>query len=156
MQQSWRQGANLPQDAMAHAVASDLLSGKKPSDVTQGYIDMSNNLAPFVIIYDQFGKVVSGNGYLDNSVPQVPIGVLAASKGGKTNKVTWQPNSTVRIASVSVQSGNYYVLGGRSLKDVEHKIAMMGRIILAAWAASLVLMVLVYKLTHRRSIIVEE
>jgi len=81
MQQSWRMAADLPQQSMAADAARDVSQGRSPQEITVGYIDMSQSAAPFLIIYDQFGQVVAGNGYLDNEVPQVPIGVLSSSKG---------------------------------------------------------------------------
>lgn len=145
VQQSWRQGANLPQDAMAQDIAQELDSGKKPTDLVTGYVDMSTNLAPFIIIYDQFGKVVIGNGYLDSTIPQVPVGVLAAAKGHGINSVTWQPKANVRIASVSVQAGDYYVLGGRSLQAVENKIDSFGLLLVFTWLGSLFGLFLAHK-----------
>ena len=88
-QQASRMGANEPQRSIVMDIAADLQNGKNLKDYTAGYIDISNNMAPFVIIYDKYGKVVAGNGYLDNAVPQVPIGVLATSDNHKENSVTW-------------------------------------------------------------------
>lgn len=152
VQQSLRHGANDPQSSMAQDVARDLENNKNPSDLVNGYIDMATNMAPFIIIYDKYGKVVAGNGYLNNSIPQVPIGVLAATEGHKINPVTWQPENKVRIASVSVQGGNnYYVLGGRSLFVVEADIHSFTQWLLGLWAIGLALVYAAYKFTRRGS-----
>jgi hypothetical protein len=151
VQQALRHEANDPQSAMAQDVARDLENNKKPSDLVNGYIDMATNMAPFIIIYDKYGKVVAGNGYLNNSIPQVPIGVLAATEGHKINAVTWQPDNKVRIASVSVQGGNnYYVLGGRSLFDVEAVIHSFTQWLVSLWILSLVLIYTLYKLINHK------
>jgi hypothetical protein len=151
VQQSLRIGANEPQRSMAQDVARDLENHKQPQSLTNGYIDMRSNMAPFIIIYDKFGKVVAGNGYLDNSIPQVPIGTLAATKGHKINAVTWQPADKVRIASVSVEAGDYYVLGGRSLSIVEKQIRSFTQWTLSFLAASLVVIYLGYRLAKPKA-----
>jgi hypothetical protein len=107
-------------------------------------------MAPFIIIYDQYGEVVAGNGYLDNQIPKVPIGVLSATKNHQLNQVTWEPKSGVRIASVSRQEGNYYVLGGRSLEDTEHYIKWFGQWVLGIWVITLILIVTAYSFVHRK------
>jgi hypothetical protein len=151
IQQTLRLAANEPQTSMAKDVAADLRTGKKPDNLVSGYIDMSTNMAPFIIIYDQFGKVVAGSGYLDNSIPQVPVGVLAASKGGSTNDVTWQPKQNVRIASVSAKGGDYYVLGGRSLTITEKQIGRVTRLVAAAWLLTILLLVVMYQFVKKRA-----
>jgi hypothetical protein len=151
VQQALRYEANNPQSSMAQDVARDLENNKKPSDLVNGYVDMATNMAPFIIIYDKYGKVVAGNGYLNNSIPQVPIGVLAATEGHKINAVTWQPDNKVRIASVSVQGGNnYYVLGGRSLFDVEAVTHSFTQWLVSLWILSLILIYTLYKLINHK------
>src|SRR5438045_1128517 len=65
----------------------------------------------------------AASGYLDGRTPAVPYGVLTAAKGRDYHMVTWQPAGDVRIAAVTVAAKNYYVLSGRSLKEVEHNEA---------------------------------
>lgn len=146
-----RLGANAPQDSIAQDVAQQIEDGKRPEDLVEGRVDMERSHAPFVIIYDQYGKVVKGNGYLDGSVPQVPIGVLSATKGHKINKVTWQPKDHVRIASVSVQADDNYVLGGRSLWTVEQHIRSFTQWTVGLWVVAMILIFLIYKLFNRKT-----
>lgn len=150
-QQASRMGANEPQRSIVMDIAADLQNGKNLKDYTAGYIDISNNMAPFVIIYDKYGKVVAGNGYLDNAVPQVPIGVLATSDNHKENSVTWQPKTGVRIASVTVRSGDYYIMGGRSLFVVENHIETLGKWIISIWAITIIMILFFYRLLKNYS-----
>lgn len=145
-QQAYRLGANEPQRSMAQDIVMELDRGRKPTELLNGQVDISGNMAPFIIIYDKYGKVVAGNGYLDGSIPQVPIGVLAASQGHKVNAVTWQPKDKVRIASVSVEANNYYVLGGRSLFVIEKKINSFMRWIAVLWLIKVIVLIALYKL----------
>ncbi|HTE58638.1 MAG TPA: hypothetical protein VK694_07930 [Verrucomicrobiae bacterium] len=149
VQQALRLGANEPQGSMAQDVAKELNLGRKPQDLFKDQVDIGSNMAPFVIVYDKYGKVVAGSGYLDGTIPEVPVGVLAAAKGNKVNKVTWQPNERVRIASVSREADNYYVLGGRSLAVVERKITSFTRWLIAAWLLSLAAAVGIYRLSTK-------
>jgi hypothetical protein len=95
-------------------------------------------LAPFVIIYDTNGEVVTGNGYLNNEVAQVPKGVLLAADGKEYHAVTWTPKSGLRFAAITVKANGYYVLGGRSLREVEKneqhtlQLAFLGGLLAAA------------------------
>lgn len=114
-----RNAANEPQLELAEVAAAALDHGLSPAIVSAGRVDVKTNLAPFVIVYDKSGKVVSGSGYLNGQVPAPPIGVLKASQNKDYSWVSWQPESDVRIAAVTVTADKYYVLGGRSLKQVE-------------------------------------
>lgn len=117
--QSLRLSADDPQIQMAEDTVLKLDNGVSPKSLLGGKVDIANSLAPFIIIYDKTGKVVAGNGYVDNIIPAVPTGVLTSATPGRDNKVTWQPQSNIRIASVTSAAQNYYVLSGRSLKEVE-------------------------------------
>jgi hypothetical protein len=147
---AYRSGANEPQRSMAQDVAKDLDDGRNPQDLFKEQIDPGVNMAPFVVVYDKYGKPLAGSGYLDGSLPEVPVGVLAASKGNKTNQVVWQPADHVRIAAVSVEADNYYVLGGRSLFVVENKITVFTRWLVAAWLATSAVLVALYKLWEKK------
>ena len=119
VQQSQRSAANYPQIQLAEDSAAGLNAGGQPTTLVRGQVNMAASLAPFTIIYDKQGNVVAGSGYLDHQVAKVPLGVLQAAKTKTYNAVTWQPQAGVRIASVSVAAKGYYVLSGRSLKEVE-------------------------------------
>ena len=119
VQQAQRSDANAPQMVLAEDAAAALNRGATPSSLATGHIDMGSSLAPFVIIYSKNGQVVAGSGYLNGTIAVAPPGILSAAQGRDYNIVSWQPQSGVRIAAVTVAANNYYVLGGRSLKQVE-------------------------------------
>jgi hypothetical protein len=120
VQQAQRADANYPQIQLAEDTAAQLKSSFNPSiPASLAPADMRSSLAPFIIIYDKKGKVVSGSGYLNGKVAKAPLSMLEASKGKDYNAETWQPQKGVRIAAVTVTSDKYYVLSGRSLKEVE-------------------------------------
>lgn len=120
VQQAQRRDANYPQIQLAQDTATQIDSNKDPHIASLFTpVDISKSLAPFVIVYDQKGNVVSGSGYLGKEIAKVPLDVLQASRGKAYDAVTWQPESDVRIASVTVAAKSYYVMSGRSLAEVE-------------------------------------
>lgn len=149
-QQILRLSANDPQIQLAHEVATQLNDGVQVENVVGAFkVNMAQSLATFVIIYDQKGNPVGGTGYLDGSRAKVPIGVLKAADNVSDNRVTWQPKDGVRIASVSVKSKDYYVLAGRSLREVEAREQKLLQIALSGWAASLLVVIMVFVARER-------
>lgn len=136
VQQSQRSEANYPQIQLAEDVADGLDQKYQPELLVYGKVDMAKSLAPFTIVYNKKdSKVSAGSGFLDGKVPQAPKGVLGASKGVPYHDVTWEPKKGVRIAAVVVEAKDYYVLSGRSLREVEKnesrtlQIALIGGLI---------------------------
>ncbi len=144
VQQSQRNEANSPQIQLAQDTAAELNQGVQPAAAVSGKVNLATSLSPFVIIYDQEGHVVAGSGYLNGSIPTVPYGVLTASNGHDYNTVTWEPQSNVRIAAISVQADKYYVLSGRSLKEVEANESQTFLISFVGGLLSLLVLVTMY------------
>lgn len=128
VQQAQRSDADYPQIQMSEDTAAQIRGGKDPHlSSLLAPVDMSESLAPFTIVYNSRGNVISGSGYLGKSVPRAPLSMLEDSKGKDYNAVTWQPRSGVRIATVTVAAQardkkntvQYYVMSGRSLEEVE-------------------------------------
>ncbi len=116
-QQAQRSAANSPQIQLAEDAAMQLNNGAKAQ--VMGKVDMAHSLAPFIIIFDKHGNVVSGSGFLNGRLPQAPLGILTAANGHDYHSISWQPSAGVRIAAITVAAKDYYVLSGRSLKEVE-------------------------------------
>ncbi len=146
-QQVQRSDANYPQIQLAEDTAAALNHDNLALGQVYGSVNIATSLAPFTIIYDKTGRVVTGSGYLNGHVPKIPIGLLSAAKGKDHNAVTWQPQKNVRVAAVSVAAKNYYVLSGRSLREVEKnetttlQLAMLGGIV------SMILLAVVFVLS---------
>jgi hypothetical protein len=140
VQQSQRRDANYPQIQMSEDTATLLNSGLAPSALTPGSVDIRNSLKPFTVIYDKSGKPVAGNGYLDNKLPAIPIGVLTASNNKDYSYVSWQPDTNVRVASVTVASNKYYVVSGRSLREIEKNEDATFQLTFVGWALALIVL----------------
>ncbi len=147
VQQVQRSDANYPQLQLAEDTAASLNRGESPIGLVTGAADISKSLAPFTIVYDKSGHFITGSGYLDGNVPQAPIGVLKASTGKTYSAVTWQPKKGVRIAAVTVSAKNYYVLSGRSLKEVENNENHTMQIALLGGIVALMLLGMIYVLS---------
>jgi hypothetical protein len=142
VQQSYRQGANDPQIQMAEDAAAQLETGQQPATVVGSTtVDMARSLAPFMIVYDEAGNVLAASVQLDGSVPPIPPGVLAAAQQSGENRLTWQPQEGVRMASVVTRFGGShpgYVLAGRSLREVEARVDRLTQVTGLAWVVGLV------------------
>ena len=141
VQQSYRQGANDPQIQMAEDAAAQLEAGQQPATVAGSTtVDMARSLAPFLIVYDEAGKVLAASVQLNGSVPAIPPGVLLAAEQSGENRLTWQPQQGVRNTAVVTHYGGShpgFVLAGRSLREVENRVDKLTQIVGLAWVVGL-------------------
>ncbi|HEU4413535.1 MAG TPA: hypothetical protein VFT65_02035 [Candidatus Angelobacter sp.] len=80
MQQMLRRGADQPQIDMTDRYVDQIAAGEAPASVIpQAYVDLQRSLQPVVIFYDDHGRPGPGTGYLDQSLPSPPAGVLIMS-----------------------------------------------------------------------------
>ncbi len=139
VQQSLRQGANDPQIQMAEDAAAALDRGESAGTVVpRGGQDIARSLAPFLILYDAQGKPQQASALLGGQLPDYPIGALQAAGNSGENRVTWQPQADVRIASVAVPYQGGYVVAGRSLREVETREAQIQTIAFLTWILTLI------------------
>lgn len=138
-QQLLRQGANDPQIQMAEDAAAALNAGASISTVVPAsQVEFSTSLAPFIIVYETGGKPAASSGLLDGKLPDYPLGALQAAAKTGENRVTWQPDAGVRIASVVVPFRNGFVVAGRSLRATEQRVDAMGGLIALLWVLSVI------------------
>lgn len=141
VQQSFRASANDPQIQMAEDTARHLAAGQNVAELLPAeQVDLQYSLAPYLIIFDESGKVVTTNATLHNQVPVPPAGVLAYARTNGENRVTWQPETGVRSATVVVPvngGAGGYVLAGRSLREVEARVERLNLLVGTAWTAAI-------------------
>jgi hypothetical protein len=155
VQQSLRIGANDPQIQMAEDAASALNSGSSVDTIIPtNKVDIASSLAPFIIVFDDSGKVVASTATLHGSVPAYPAGVLEYSRQHGEDHVTWQPEADVRLATVVVRFDKGFVMAGRSLREVEIRTGniqtICGLAMLAIWAATFFVIALGELVGHKR------
>ena len=141
VQQSYRSGANDPQLQLAKDIAFALKNNRSIDQLLpKNTIEISESLAPFVVLYDNNGEPVQSTGMLDGHLPKIPRGVFDFTKENKEDVLTWQPRKGVRMAMVveSVQSSNIaFVAAGRSLKEVERRESNHIKMVLIGWVICL-------------------
>ena len=147
VQQSLRMGANDPQIQMAEDAASNLNSGASvESVVPSNKVEIANSLAPFLMVFDDSGKVLASSATLHGVVPTYPLGVLDYTRQNGQDRVTWQPEVGVRMATVVARYNNGFVLAGRSLREVEKRESQAeqfsGAAMLAIWIATFIVIAL--------------
>jgi hypothetical protein len=144
IQQSLRMGANDPQIQMAEDSANALNAGAGlDSIIPATKVELASSLAPFLIVFDNSGNVLASSATLHGAVPLYPSGVLDYTRKNGEDRVTWQPESAIRMATVVVRYDQGFVLAGRSLREVEIRSdnveKISGLAMLVIWAATLVL-----------------
>jgi hypothetical protein len=122
VQQSLRSYANDPQIQMAEDAASALDAGANADQLVPAQkVDIAASLAPFMMVFDDAGNILASSAMLHNENPALPAGVLDYTRQKGEDRVTWQPESSVRIATVIVKNDGGFVLAGRSLREIEKR-----------------------------------
>lgn len=143
VQQNFRQSANDPQIQMAEDAAAALSNGATAYSVLPlQHVDIAASLAPFMVIYDNAGKPIASNGTLHGHMPTMPHGVLAYAEAFGENRLTWEPESPLRIATAMVPFRNNqsagFVMAGRSLSEVESRIHKLALMVFVVWMGTMV------------------
>ena len=140
-QQLLRQSANDPQiqesEDIATALSTSLPIG---SVIPSANVELSRSLSSYVLVFNNEGQYVAGNGKLDGLVPIVPTGVFDYARAHAQDRFTWQPRSGVRQAVVLTwYTGQHpgFVLVGRSLREIEHREDQLLLIIALGWAITM-------------------
>jgi hypothetical protein len=141
VQQSLRWGANDPQIQMAEDAATALYAGGIPeSMLPAGHVEISTSLSVFMVIYNDKGEPLVSSGFLHGNAPLLPPGIFDYTRQNNQDRVTWQPESGVRIAAVVVAYGGAqpgFVLAGRSLREVEKRESQIEQLAGIAWSVTL-------------------
>jgi hypothetical protein len=141
VQQQGRQLANDPQIQLARDAAIALAAGQPVESVLPAApVDIAQSLAPFVMVLDDAGTVLASSGRLHGALRAVPAGVLEHVRQSGEERVTWQPEPGVRMATVVVRRvgpGGGFVVAGRSLAETEDRIQKIQTIVGLAWIVTI-------------------
>jgi len=122
-EQSLREAANDPQLELAGNLAYGLEHGAAAQSLVPAEkVDMAASLSPFVIAYDEQGRVLASSGQLDGQTPALPRGIYDDAREHGEDRVTWQPRRGLRIAAVVrhvVGANGGFVLAGRNMREIE-------------------------------------
>jgi hypothetical protein len=153
-QQDIRLGANNPQIQMAEDTAAKLANGRAAQSVVPAEkVDIARSLAPYLIVFDASGKPVASSAQLDGRTPTIPSGVFDSVRQSGEVRITWEPRSGVRSAIVVTRfsgSNGGFVLAGRSLREAERLIDVIGQIVLVGWGGILLVTLLAMVILLRK------
>ncbi len=152
VQQVGRQMANDPQIQIARDASAALAAGQPAESVVPATrVDIGSSLAPFVTVQNDSGVVLASSGRLHGQLRSVPSGVLERVRQSGEERVTWQPEPGVRMATVVVRtpgSPGVFVVAGRSLRETEMRINMLGKLLMLGWVATLIGLLVVVAATE--------
>ncbi len=141
VQQNYRESLNDPQVQVTEDASAMLVAGHDTQSlVPTERINVATSLSPFIILYNDKGEAVLGSGLLNGTTPKPPRGVFDFAKTHGEDRLTWQPQAGVRIATVirhykGTTSG--YVLAGRNMREVERRISSLSEIVAVVWLVGL-------------------
>jgi len=146
-QQVLRQGANDPQLELAGNAALRLQAGAPAAQVIAtnpaDRVNMAESLSPFLIAFDEQGHVTASAAQLNGATPAPPPGVFDYARTHSEERLTWQPQPGVRLATVirHLPSGGF-VLSARNMREIEAREAQMGQMARFLWLAMLAIVAL--------------
>lgn len=148
-QQSARIDANDKSTDMVNLVSVRLANGAEPTQAVPEYnSDVSANDLAFAVITSKDRQVLASTLNINNNFSILPPRDVFDNAVNKTNSLTWQPSKNIRLAiSIrleSVDSKEYYILGGHSLRNTDEKIEKYISLALAGWLVSVSWVTLVY------------
>lgn len=136
VQYSLRSAANDPQIQMSKDFADAIQSDQTINMGAQ--VDMGKSLAPYIILFDNNGKITTSSASFNNKLPKIPGGLLATARKRGELRFTWQLEPEVRQAAVmEYVNRKGYILVGRSLKEVEIREIQVIDMVFIAWLIGL-------------------
>ena len=136
-QQTLRLGADGQPLQLATDTALKLEKGQRADlAVSTDKVDISKSLSPFVMVFDTNKNLLSTSGVMGSSEPTYPKGVLDFVTQKGEDRVTWQPQTGLRYATVAIKIKSGYIVAGRSLREIEKLIDEIGKLVLEACLAS--------------------
>jgi hypothetical protein len=147
VQQSYRLPANDPQVQMAEDAAHAIDKGADPKSLVNlaPAVEISQSLAPYLVIYDAAGNIAAGSATLNGKPLKIPQRVIDYVRKNGKDAASWQPVPGVRQAMVGFSTANkaYVAVAGRSLRVTEERIERLGEQVAFGWGMSLLGMLVV-------------
>lgn len=138
LQQNYRLNLYYPQVQIAEDSAKLLEKGRSVLTVVQTEkVDVRESLAVFTTVYDAKREVVASSAALDGETPTIPSGVFDYVDKHGEDRITWQPQDGVRIATIVTKYNSGYVLAGRNMREGEMLIEHLGVNMLIGWAITM-------------------
>lgn len=146
-QQTIRLGANEKPANLAKETAIGLKAGKSPKAVVPNTkVNLAKSPNVFVLIYDNQKHLEASNANMNGAAPGYPKSVLDHVSKGHEDRLTWQPETGRRFATVVMKTSNGYIVSGQSLTETESLISKIGRLVMLAWLAGVIFTTIAYGL----------
>jgi hypothetical protein len=139
-QQLDRLSANDVPLRLASQVATELRVGQSTTLDALSHVDLAQSLAAFVVVEDAQGNPSAGSGFLHGSLISLPTGVLASASTSGQDNVTWEPQSGLRFATVTLRVGDKFVSAGQSLKPSEDRDGTVRLLVGLGWLISMLVL----------------
>ncbi|HEY5583826.1 MAG TPA: hypothetical protein VIK78_04960 [Ruminiclostridium sp.] len=135
-QQSLRLGANELPSQLAIETSIKLQNGQSIKEaIPTEKVNIEKSLNAFVMVYDSNKILIATSGIIGNSQLVYPKGVLDnVSQKGEV-RVTWQPATGLRFATVAIKYNNEYIVAAHSLSETEKLIDKLGELVFLSWLA---------------------
>lgn len=113
-------------------------------------IELSKPFGFFFSAYNEQKVLTIAQTTVHGAPVSVPSGVLDYAKSHGKDRVTWQPETGIRLATVVVYEPRTktYLVAGRDLTDYEHRIQTLGLQILFGWGITMIATFGAVVLTH--------
>jgi hypothetical protein len=135
-QQSLRLGANGLPAQLAVETSIKLNEGQiVKSAIPTQKVDISKSLNAFVMVFDKNKNLIDTSGIMGGSTPTYPEGVLENVDKNGENRVTWQPETGLRFATVAIKFDHGYIVAAQPLLETEKLIGSIGNVVLISWLA---------------------
>ena len=132
-----RMGVDSRLSVIAQDAGTELVSGALISPLVAGkIIQIKKSGSAFLSILDNDGKILGTNGSLEGVDLIPPKGVLEYTRAHTEERVTWEPQQGVRIATVLRYIAGetpMYVVAGVSLAEAQRQICLIRQLALLAW-----------------------
>lgn len=134
IQQSIRMGANeIPAQFTAETLIKLENGQSAESSVPAEKTDVLKSLNAFVMVYDKNKNLIGTSGITGSEKISYPKSALDYLEKNGESRVTWQPKSGLRFATVAIKYDNGYIVAARSLLETENLIGIIGKLVIAAW-----------------------
>ena len=130
-QQSIRLGANELPMQFAIDTSVKLQEGLSAKDaIPVNKVDILKSLNAFVMVYDKDKNLIATSAMSGNKNLSYPKSVLNYVEQKGESRVTWQPESGLRFATVAIKYKGGYIVASRSLSEAERLIDIIGKLVL--------------------------
>jgi hypothetical protein len=149
-----RESANDPQSYVVADLASKFKNGVVAATDYQN-IDISYARGPFIAFFNDQQKITYSSAKLNGSEPVLSEEIFSIAKSKGEYRFTWEPESGKRfVTTIRYYEGasNGYVMGGRSVVEVEQRIGGVLAILFVCWGIFNLLILCTYFYTNKKRI----